>query len=69
MLTDYEELIEHVDNEYISKFSSDTRIIKFIRTKFKRLNRTNGTNLVRLILNGKVRIKVSDFTKKSKTFY
>ena len=37
MLTDYEELIEHVDNEYISKFSSDTRIIKFIRTKFKKL--------------------------------
>lgn len=49
----------HIDDTFIKEYSSNTQVIKFIQTKFKRLSRPGAINIIKLILRQQVEIDIS----------
>ena len=47
-----------IDDDFIREYSSNTAVIKFIQSKFKRLSRLGAINLIKLILQQRVEIEI-----------
>jgi len=63
--------ITNITQEYINEYCSNTEVIRFMRSKFKRISRIGAVNLIKALLHREPNIKVDILVtkKKAKTIF
>ena len=57
-----------IDEQFVKEYSSNTEVIKFIQSKFKRLSRMGAHNIITKLLEKNIHISAKNITKKEKSF-
>ena len=58
-----------IDDNFIRQYSSNSETIKFVKKKFKHISRVGAINLIKLILQQNIHIKITMIQPKFKKFF
>jgi len=66
-MTDDKELV--IDDNFIRQYSSNSETIKFVKKKFKHISRVGAINLIKLVLQQNIHIKITQIQPKFKKLF